>query len=541
MILLLGELAKTSRRIVEASDETMLRIQLISKCRSLYIQAMTAFQQVPETDPLSYFQIAGIHGRPYIPWDGVAWNPDAPNIGYCTHDDVLFPTWHRPYLALFEQVLAGHVQTIAATYKSDLYTAAANNFRIPYWDWAAIPALPPIVSADTVEIETPTGTGTVANPLLLYKFQQFPLNPTWFPNGTDVGEADQDLSQDPFTLRFPDEPIQGTSQPPIVNEDLGAEGLMSMVYSVFTKSTSYYNMATQISPGPSFENPHGAVHVAIGGQYGHMSQLSYSAFDPMFWLHHANVDRLFAMWQAIYPDVYLLPVVDQVGTFTIAAGTIDTSSSPLTPFYAADGETPWTSDSVRKTSTFGYSYPSVPDVTITDKNSLSANVTATVNALYNPEGVSAGSKIKRQQQQQREWSVAVQALSTALDKRYTVKVLVGGNPLSTVLHVLQPPVADGGVKPSLTFHNEFSLKQAVKDVDHSDQDAMVAFLKENLSWVVEKHDGTVVPNEQISGLVVTVQDEIVTVPGDETQFPVYGAKTLHPEVTSGKAGGATSS
>jgi tyrosinase len=85
-----------------ALGEALVWIQLISICRSLYIQALAAFQQVPETDPLSYFQIAGIHGRPYIPWDGVPWNPAAPNIGYCTHDDVLFPTWHRPYLALFE-------------------------------------------------------------------------------------------------------------------------------------------------------------------------------------------------------------------------------------------------------------------------------------------------------------------------------------------------------------------------------------------------------------------------------------------------------
>ncbi|PQE14942.1 hypothetical protein CJF32_00002481 [Rutstroemia sp. NJR-2017a WRK4] len=522
---------------------------------SLYIQAMTAFQKVPETDPLSYFQIAGIHGRPYIPWDSVPHNRLAPNIGYCTHSDVLFPTWHRPYLALFEQVLAQHVQTIAATYNSDVYTQAANNFRIPYWDWAAIPALPPVVSDNTVQIETPTGTQTVANPLLLYKFQQFPLNPTWFPNGFNVGKADRDLSQDPVTLRCPDKAVQGTSQPSTVNQNLGAGGLMNMVYSVFTKSKQYYNMATQISPGPSFESPHGSVHVAIGGQYGHMSQLSYSAFDPIFWLHHANVDRLFAMWQAIYPNVYLQPALEQVGTFTISQGAIDTSSSPLTPFSTSDGNTAWTSDSARTTRTFGYSYSSVPDAIITNATELAANVTATVNALYNPKGVFTSSKVKRDQQ--REWSVTIQALSTALDGRYLVKVLERGNPIGS-LHVLQPPAADGGSKPALTFHNEFSLQQVVRDVDHSDQEAMVAYLKENLSWEVQKvcstllildsvnsalfrKDGTVIPNENVLGLIVTVQDEIVIHPADETQFPVYGTKTLHPEITSGKAGGLSSS
>lgn len=37
--------------------------------RSLYIQALNAMQTTDESDPLSWFQIAGIHGRPFIPWN----------------------------------------------------------------------------------------------------------------------------------------------------------------------------------------------------------------------------------------------------------------------------------------------------------------------------------------------------------------------------------------------------------------------------------------------------------------------------------------
>jgi hypothetical protein len=47
---------------------------------------------------LSYFRICGIHGRPYVKWND---SVDAPG-GYCVHGTVLFPTWHRPYVALFE-------------------------------------------------------------------------------------------------------------------------------------------------------------------------------------------------------------------------------------------------------------------------------------------------------------------------------------------------------------------------------------------------------------------------------------------------------
>ena len=57
---------------------------------------------------LSHFQIGGIHGLPYVSWDGSGGNdgsnPDDPNQwrGYCTHGMVTFPTWHRPYVALYE-------------------------------------------------------------------------------------------------------------------------------------------------------------------------------------------------------------------------------------------------------------------------------------------------------------------------------------------------------------------------------------------------------------------------------------------------------
>jgi tyrosinase len=40
-------------------------------------------------------------------------------------------------------------------------------------------------------------------------------------------------------------------------------------------------------------NPHGSVHGAIGGDMGFVLR---SARDPIFWLHHANIDRLWNVW-----------------------------------------------------------------------------------------------------------------------------------------------------------------------------------------------------------------------------------------------------
>ncbi|KAF5871460.1 putative tyrosinase protein [Botrytis fragariae] len=228
--------------------------------------------------------------------------------------------------------------------------------------------------------------------------------------------ANEDLAQDPTTLRFLNAAILGKSQPDVVNEDTGTEGLM-------------------ISPDSSLENSHGVVHVPIGDPYGHMSQLSHSAIDLMLWLHHANVDRHFIIWQAIYLNVWMLPEPDFICTVTIAPGDSDTSVSPLTPFYQPNREAPWTSDAARYTNTFGYSYALVPGAIITNATQLSANVTASVNAFHGPEGVFSGSK--RRMDENRE----------------------------CFLLCVGPPVAGGEIPPGLTYHNLFASVDAVKAVD----------------------------------------------------------------------------
>ena len=91
---------------------------------SLYIQALSkppfrlyptsnnsidsqtdALYNTPQNNPISHFSISGIHGLPYEQWEGAGGNSPAPGSqwgGYCTHGSVLFPTWHRPYVALYE-------------------------------------------------------------------------------------------------------------------------------------------------------------------------------------------------------------------------------------------------------------------------------------------------------------------------------------------------------------------------------------------------------------------------------------------------------
>jgi len=67
--------------------------------------------------------------------------------------------------------------------------------------------MPEVVNKPTVLITTPTGRANASNPLLLYKFQQFPLNESWFPKDYP---GDGILNTYPITMRTPD---NGTSNP----------------------------------------------------------------------------------------------------------------------------------------------------------------------------------------------------------------------------------------------------------------------------------------------------------------------------------------
>jgi tyrosinase len=75
-------------------------------------------------------------------------------MGYCPHVSSLFGSWHRPYLALFEQILHDRAVDIANEY--------------PAGDEGAVPSC---VRRPTVSVTFPNGTKTdIANPLYRYDF-----------------------------------------------------------------------------------------------------------------------------------------------------------------------------------------------------------------------------------------------------------------------------------------------------------------------------------------------------------------------------------
>ncbi|KAG8427602.1 hypothetical protein J3459_006527 [Metarhizium acridum] len=115
------------------------RIQL-----TLFVEALTAMQKRHIDHNLSYFRLAGIHSAPWAKWDGKAQpSPETGRIrGYCVHNHYTFPTWHRVYMLLFEQVVyEAMIDFIKTTDKvpnavKAKWTAEAKQWRLPYWDFA---------------------------------------------------------------------------------------------------------------------------------------------------------------------------------------------------------------------------------------------------------------------------------------------------------------------------------------------------------------------------------------------------------------------
>ncbi|RIB12712.1 hypothetical protein C2G38_1976203, partial [Gigaspora rosea] len=94
---------------------------------------------------------------------------------------------------------------------------------------------------------------------------------------------------------------------------------------------------------------HNSVHCSLGRKGGHMRKSDIAAFDPIFFLHHCNLDRLTAIWQAINPNAWIEDsdkATFTEGTFTEQPHKKLTGSTPLTPFRKSETEF-WTSDGVR--------------------------------------------------------------------------------------------------------------------------------------------------------------------------------------------------
>ncbi|KAH6849645.1 tyrosinase [Chaetomium sp. MPI-CAGE-AT-0009] len=344
----------------------------------------------------SYFQIAGIHGMPYTSWDEPSLTAEeVKNKGYCVHANALFPLWHRPYLLLYEQrlyeiMVDEVIPRMGVGREGENYLrAAANSWRLPFWDWAKNPEIPKLVRPARFRI--PLIKKEIDNPL--YKFKM--------PNGRKMGDYGVGLLK---SVEF-DKPIQygecvATSRCPTQKERDDTQGrwkegvvhhdtadnffashtsitefdygkTAEMVYRLLTYPLDFKSFATtardatEISASESsvmldmnIEFIHNNIHYWVGGDGGHMSQIPVATFDPIFWFHHCNLDRLFAIWQTLNPGEWF--TADETRPFdqkVIGMGDIVTNKTPFRPFHKDEKGTVWNADDARDWFGLGYTYP----------------------------------------------------------------------------------------------------------------------------------------------------------------------------------------
>jgi tyrosinase len=160
---------------------------------------------------------------------------------YCTHSSPLFLPWHRAYLYFFERALQDRVAGVT----------------LPWWDWTHGHAegVPPAFARARAD--------GVANPLARGPIQ---------PSGRVPGGPAR-------TVRDPG----GAGAPPLPSPaDL--EAVLEL--------DDFLDFSSQL------EDIHNGVHVWVGGT---MSAIATAAYDPLFWAHHAMIDRVWRLWQLRHP------------------------------------------------------------------------------------------------------------------------------------------------------------------------------------------------------------------------------------------------
>ncbi|KAK4696632.1 hypothetical protein P7C71_g1311, partial [Lecanoromycetidae sp. Uapishka_2] len=257
---------------------------------SLFLRALTNFKAKAVEDPLGYFQIA-----------------------------------------VFQQLLYENMLELISKWpindrEKETWRAAASQFRLPYWDWAQKQVytgdygLPQICTQDTWNIVKPGANGAKEpfdNPLTGF------INPKKDSLGQSVPMGDKSMGPNAIG----DDQDNSTEPPTKLPNATGG--------SYFTSKQKS-------------ETPVGFTGLGLG----HMSDVPVAAFDPIFWLHHCNIDRLCAMWQALNWDKW----------FDSPQGKDPKPSQSLPPFHYNTQSGSWTSDRGRDWRLSNYQYDDLKDM-----------------------------------------------------------------------------------------------------------------------------------------------------------------------------------
>lgn len=219
----------------------------ITRLKSAYAALRDLATQKPD-DPRNWFHQGQVHC-----WycsgalDGL-WGQEI-------HGGWWFLPWHRAYLFFHEQILGSLI--------------GDPTFALPYWDWDT-------PGRDKFPFDAYGQPGDTGNPL---------FDPT-----RGVGPSD----------RIPARFVGTTAMNNVLN---------SRTFADFGGSSDQ-----EIGMGSLEGGPHGAVHVwttdptvDFNNPKPDMGVLASAAFDPVFFAHHANIDRIWDKWRKADPTHHTNP------------------------------------------------------------------------------------------------------------------------------------------------------------------------------------------------------------------------------------------
>jgi tyrosinase len=187
----------------------------------------------------------------YASWHGLP-NPPECEIA---HGQPAFLPWHRAYLVRFEQALrdTGH------------------DVMLPWWDWTKTREVPEAFAEKTDPDGSPNPLYSAAIPALAREQGSHATG--------RAGPETRGLSKYEQTIRDPGRP----------QTFLPTKG---QIDHLLAEAQQYEQFRSEL------EDYHGEVHVWVGG---HMGNLPFASFDPIFWAHHCMIDRLWRIWQLKHP------------------------------------------------------------------------------------------------------------------------------------------------------------------------------------------------------------------------------------------------
>ena len=197
------------------------------------------------------------------------------SVGNAAHMGPIFLPWHRMYLIRLEQ----QMQRVLGD----------PDFGLPYWDWAADGELPPFQQAQT-GLWTANGIGEASGFVFL----------------GPVGSMRVRIDQDPFggVGSVSPRPIRRNAGGDIATLPRKADARQAVNeafydFAPWTAATpgGHRNRSEGWINGPQLHN---RVHVWVGGDMAPGT----SPNDPVFFLNHCNVDRLWEAWMSFHGRVY---------------------------------------------------------------------------------------------------------------------------------------------------------------------------------------------------------------------------------------------